>query len=287
MTSPLHTFEATPENFARLVLENSAKGPVLVNYWSPAAGPCRVLMPRLVRLASEYAGRFLLVTINTDEHVRLVREHGVNSVPTVKCFRHGKVVDTIHGAQPDAEFRSLIERHVARASDATHFEAIREYHAGNVERALSLLAQAAMADPQNLRIPADLAKLLILENKFIQAQELLDALPAAAKAEPQIAVLHAHLGFLRTAADAPPQELLEKEILANPQNVEARYQLSALKLVRDDFTGAMDELIEILRCDRDYRDGAARKGLLAIFQLLGNESDLVTRYRGLALDALD
>ncbi len=287
MTSPQHTFAATPENFARLVLENSAKGPVLVNYWSPAAGPCRILTPRLVRLAAEYGGRFLLVTVNTDEHVRLAREHGVNSVPTVKCFRHGKVVDTIHGAQPDAEFRSLIERHVARESDATHFQAIREYHAGNVERALSLLAQAAMADPQNLRIPADLAKLLILERKVIQAQDLLDALPPEAKADPQIAVLYAHLDFIRTAAEAPPQELLEQDIRANPQNVGARYQLSALKLVQDDFGGAMDELVEILRHDRGYRDGAARKGLLAVFQLLGNEGELVARYRGLALDALD
>jgi len=287
MTNSNYTFDATPENFAALVLGNSMKGPVLVNYWSPRAGPCMVLMPRLARLATEYGGKFLLVTVNTDEHARLAREHGVNSVPTVKIFRHGKVVDSVHGAHPDAEFRRLIERHVARESDAAHADAIREYQAGNVERALSLLARAAVSDPQNLRIVADLAKLMILEQRLSQAQDLLDALPVEAKSDSQIAVLRAHLGFLRAAAEAPSREQVEQELRVHPENVEAHYQLSALKLVQDDYAGAMDELLEIMRRDRGYRDDAARLGLLAVFQLLGNEGELVARYRALAMEALD
>lgn len=85
MADSPYVFDATTENFPTLVLENSDKGPVLVNYWSPRAGPCLMLMPRLVRLATEFGGRFLLVMLNTDEFGRLAREHGVNSLPTMNC----------------------------------------------------------------------------------------------------------------------------------------------------------------------------------------------------------
>lgn len=89
MSSSPYVFDATAENFQTLVLENSDKGPVLVNYWSPHAGPCLMLMPRLVRLAGEFSGRFLLVMLNIDFLGRLARDHGVTSIPTVKVFRRG------------------------------------------------------------------------------------------------------------------------------------------------------------------------------------------------------
>ena len=99
MSHSPYVFDATAENFRTLVLENSDKGPVLVNYWSPRAGPCLMLMPRLIRLVTEFGGSFLLVMLNTDDLGRLAREHGVNSLPTIKIFRRGKVVDTLHGAE--------------------------------------------------------------------------------------------------------------------------------------------------------------------------------------------
>jgi len=99
MTNSPYVFDANAENFARLVLENSAKGPVLVNYCCPMAGPCLMLMPRLVRLSGEFGGRFLLVMLNSDELGPLARSHGVVSLPTIKVYRHGKVVDTFHGAE--------------------------------------------------------------------------------------------------------------------------------------------------------------------------------------------
>ncbi len=285
MTGYDHVFSAAPNNFAALVLENSARGPVMVNYWSPRAGPCMVLMPRLIRLAAEYGGRFLLVTVNTDEHALLARGHGVYSVPTVKMFHHGKIVDTVYGALADTEFRSLIDRYIVRESASVHALAIAEHRAGNDDRALTLLTQAVAADPRNARIAVDLAKLLILGRKPVQAESVLDGLSEETRSDPQIATLRAHLGFLRAAAAAPAQEELEQELRAHPENIDARYALSALKLVEDDYAGAMDELIEILRRDRGCN--AARLGLLAVFQILGNESELLTRYRTYALEVMD
>ena len=86
--------DATPENFAELVIGNSMRGPVMVNFWSAKAGPCMKLWPLLEKLAAEYSGKFLLVNLNTDKHGQFARsELGVTSVPTVKMYRNQQVVD--------------------------------------------------------------------------------------------------------------------------------------------------------------------------------------------------
>lgn len=108
MAEPRFVFDATPDNFRTLVLANSEKGPVAVNFWSPRAGPCLMLMPRLLRLAEESGGRFLLARLNTGEFGRLARDWGVTSIPATKIFRHGKVVDTLHGAESEASVRALL-----------------------------------------------------------------------------------------------------------------------------------------------------------------------------------
>jgi putative thioredoxin len=172
------TFDATADNFRTLVLENSDKGRVLVNYWSPRAGPCMVLMPRLVRLATEYAGRFLLVMLNTDELGQLAREHGVNSLPTMKMFWCGRVVDTLHGAESEPALRKFIDKHVGRPADAVQLAAVEAYEAGHMERATALAAEAALEDTENLRIPASVAKLLIQQGRYREAHDLPAALPA-------------------------------------------------------------------------------------------------------------
>ena len=89
MTPARFVFDANRENFPQLVLGNSDKGPVLVYFWTPKAGPCMLLMPRLVQLVEEFSGKFLLVLVNTDEAGQIAHQYGVTSVPTVKFFRNG------------------------------------------------------------------------------------------------------------------------------------------------------------------------------------------------------
>lgn len=288
MANPPYILEANPANFKTLVLENSDKGLVMVYYWSPRAGPCMKLMPRLIRLADEYCGKFLLVLLNTDEHGRLAKdEFGVTSVPTVKSFRHGKVVHTIHGAESDSEFRRIMEKYVPHEASMAQVNASRAYHEeGDVEHACALLAKALVDDPGNSRIALDLAKLLILKADYARAESILQALPPEAREEGEINALLAHAGFLRVAQNAPGIEILERDVEAEPGKLVARYQLSAVKLLRNDFAGAMQQLLEIVRRDRQFREDAGRKGLIAIFNMLGHENELVINYRSLLTEAL-
>jgi len=274
-----YVFDASAENFNRLVLENSYKGPVLVHFWTPKAGPCFILMPRLVKLAGEYGGKFLLVMLNADELPELARRFSVNSVPTVKFFWRGEVAHTIHGADPDSSFREVLDRFIAGDANRAHALGVAAWQSGNVQQARMLLANAALAEPDNLAIPRDLAKLLWSEGEGEQALKLLDSLPPEARDDAMIAPLHAHLKLAETARQAPPLAELDTRITRDPGDLDAHYQRAALLLAADDFAGAMEELLFIARTDRSYRHDLGRISLLALFDLLGSSHPLTRQYR--------
>jgi putative thioredoxin len=276
-----YVFDASAENFRTLVLENSDKGPVLVNYWSPRAGPCLMLMPRLVRLATEFSGRFLLVMLNTDELGQLAREHGVASIPTLKVFRRGQAVDTLHGAESETVLREFINRHVAREAKTKYTAAILAYQRGDLDQAVTQAAEAALAEPDNPRLALDLVKLLVLQRRYAQADGLLKSLPAETRGLPEVRQLSAHVNLIRSAQDAPLPETLMKAIAADPDDLEARYRLSAVMLTQDEYELAMMQLLEIIRRDSSFQHQAGRDGLLAIFTLLGENDERVHRYRTL------
>jgi putative thioredoxin len=276
-----YVFDASAENFRTLVLANSDKGPVMVNFWSPRAGPCLMLMPRLVRLATEFSGRFLLVMLNTDELGQLAREYGVVSIPTLKLFRRGQAVDTLHGAESEAVLREFITRHVVREAEAKYTAAIMAYQRGDLDRAVTQAAEAALAEPDNPHLALDLVKLLILQQRYAQADNLLKSLPAETRELPDVRHLSAHVNLILSAQDAPPSEMLMKAIAADPDDLDARYRLSAIMLTQDEYESAMQQLLEIIRRDGSGFHQAGRDGLLAIFSMLGEDDERVQRYRAL------
>jgi len=261
------------------VLENSHKGPVLVHFWTPKAGPCFILMPRLVKLAAEYGGKFLLVMLNADALPELARRFGVNSVPTVKFFWRGEVAHTIHGADPDSSFREVLDRFIAGDANRAHALGMAAWQAGNSQQARMLLANAAMAEPDNLAIPRDLAKLLWAEGEGEQALKLLDSLLPEARADAAIAPLYAHLNLAETARLASPLADLDARLAHDADDLAARYQRAAVLLAGDDFSGAMADLLAIARTDRGFRNDIGRTSLLALFDLLGSAHPLTRQYR--------
>jgi len=285
-TPPAYILDATAANFGDAVIKNSHKGPVLVNYWSPKAGPCLRLWPVLEDLARSYQGRFLLANVNIDREQRIARDQGVTSVPTVKLYVRGAVVETVHGFDHATAFRRLLDRHVARDSDRLLAEALKLFQAEQHEEAFALMTKAAAADPENPRIPVTHAKLRIRLGHYREAEALLTSLPRSAWGG-EVSQLFAHLGFLLAAQDAPPAAELEVQVAARPDDCEVRYRLAAVRLAADDVEGAMEALLEILRRDRGYRDGMAVRGLSAIFRLLGNDDPRVKAVRGRMLDLLE
>ncbi|MEW6133145.1 MAG: tetratricopeptide repeat protein [Pseudomonadota bacterium] len=271
-----YVFDATAENFQRLVLENSRRGLVLVHFWTPGAGPCMVLMPRLVKLAGEYGGKFLLVMLNTDELGTLARRLGVTSVPTVKFFRRGEVVETVHGAESDNHFRSLLDRFILRDSATLYAQGLAAWQAGRAQDAKRMLATAAVDEPGNAAIPRDLARLLWANGEHEQALQLLESLPAELRAHSEIANLYAHFALAHAAQNAGADV---EARAADAADADARFQLAALRLAQDDMNSALDMLDALDAEHPHYRNGLPRRALLALFDLLGPEHALAREYR--------
>lgn len=277
MPDPAPILKASRDNFDTLVLGNSARGLVLVYFWTPAAGPCMRLMPRLVQLAADYGGRFLLVLANTDELGRIAHTQGVTSVPTVKFYLHGQVVHTLHGAEPDSSFHEALGRFIARPEDRLRTEALRAHRAGRTQEAIQLLAQAAVQQPDSLNIAADLAKLLTLDGQPEQALSLLATLPAEARRDPQVAHLYAHLELVVAASRGPADAA--SRLAADDGDSEARLTLAARALLEDRLDEAMQALLTLACQAPAFRDDIGRRGLLALFDMLGGEHELTRRYR--------
>jgi putative thioredoxin len=268
-----YVFDATRENFDALILGNSMRGLVLANFWSPKAGPCMVLMPRLVKLAAEYGGRFLLVMINTEELGQRARGLGITSVPTVKFFLRGEAVHSIHGAESDATFRAALGRFLANDQDRLRMSALRTHQEGDTEGAIELLARIAVEDPADLAVANDLAKLLTLVGRPHEALALLTALPAPARAQGQIAGLLVHLELI----EAANQNSQEQD--SNVDTPASRLTHAAQALFEDQPEQALAELLELARQSPTFRDDIGRRAMIALFGMLGSEHELTRRFR--------
>jgi len=272
-------FEGTDLNFDQLVLENSRKGLVLVDFWAPWVGPSLRQREMLSKLAADCNGRFLLVTLNTDEQKATAERFAVKSLPSLKLFRARKVVETLHGVQPEGDYRAAVDRHLVALGEKVRVAAGKAWNDGNHDLAIQVLVEGAMAEPGNLEIPAMLGKLLMRLNRFEEARSLLVALPEEARASTPISPLLAHLDFITSASAVEDPAALQQALAADPDDHRKRFQLAAVSLIEDDYDAAVDALMEILRRDRGFDDGAARRCLLAVFDTLGGEHPLVRHYR--------
>jgi len=279
MSASPYILDADADSFQSLVIDGSHRVPVLVDFWAEWCGPCRSLAPVLEKLAEEFQGRFLVVKVDTDREQAVAAQFGIRSLPTVKLFKDGAVVDEFMGAQPESQVRAILERHVSRESDDARVEARALVERGEPEQARAVLEKAHAADPGNSRVVPDLANVLIDLGELTAAKALLDALPVNERAEGEVQAALARLSFADAAAESPEADELAQAVDTNPKDCESRYRLAAIQITRGDYEAALDQFLEILRTDRGFRDDAGRKGLLSVFEMLGSDDPLVGRYR--------
>jgi putative thioredoxin len=238
-----------------------------------------MLMPVLAKLTEEYNGQIRLAKVNSDQQQALAQHYGVRSLPTIKIFKNGDIVDEFMGVQPESVIRQIIERHVDRESDKLRLEAAGASEAGDTELAQELLQRATEMDPTNIKVKVDLARILMEKGEPERAEIILDDLRGEDREEPAVRLLKARLNFGRIASQEPDHLKLEAKVSTDPDDLKARYQLSAHKILEGDFDAAMEQLFEIMRRDQKFEDDAGRKGLLSVFEILGNNDKRVQRYR--------
>jgi len=271
--------EVTAGTFVTEVLEASRQQPVLVDFWADWCQPCRQLSPLLASLAVDLAGKLKVVKINTDTERELAAKFGIRNLPTVMLIKDGQVVDQFSGLVPKSAIQGFLERHLPRTSDSVLQQAQNKADDGDLTGAITVLREALAADPDNDRIPPQLIGLLMKSGEYEQAQQLMNSLPANQQHNEEVKLLRASLTFLDILHDAPDLPTLDRLVETDPGNLESRYQLTAHKVMTGDYETAMEQLLEIIRRDRSFRDDGARKSLLDIFTILGNSGELVKRYR--------
>ena len=264
--------ETTTQTFARDVLEASRSAVVLVDFWAPWCGPCKQLAPVLEKAVSAFAGAVKLVKMNIDEHPEIAGQLGIRSIPAVIAFRQGQPLDGFVGAQTEAQIRTFLERVAGPATDGVAevlAEADAARAAGENDRAMMLYGEVLQQDPTNGAALAGLGHVSLAEGDTEAVRELLASLTDEMRREPAIEALETALKLSDQAHSLGGAAKLRSAVEADPTNLEARFDL-AVALAGEGHRGeAVDELIEIMRRDREWNDGAARKQLIDFFAAWG------------------
>lgn len=277
MTSP-YSFDVAEQDFMQQVVEASMQQPVLVDFWATWCQPCQILKPLLEQITEDYQGKFLLAKVNTEEAQQLAMQLGIRSIPTVKLFKNGEPVDEFMGALPEAEIRAFLDKHIPRESDALIEQAEMLLAQGSAEEALALVKQANQMDPQNTRALVSYARICATTGNLEEAKTVLDALPEESKASPEVTALIAQMEFDSIASAGGTIEELQSRLDKNPDDSEALYQLAAQQMMQGQTEAALENLLTLMKVDRNYNDDAARKMMFKIFDTLGDHP-LVANYR--------
>ena len=226
-------------------------------------------------------------TLSLPKHV-IDERFGVRGIPSVKAFVGGELVDEFSGALPEAEVRAFLERIIPSPAETQRLDALAHYAAtGDAKQALAMLAEASRLDPQHEIIRVDSAGLLIDLKEHDEARRLLDSLSPLAQMDDHVKTLYAKLALTTNGeSDANTQELLQR-IAADSKDSDARLRLARQYIALGQYGEALDQLLEIVRRDRKYKDDGARKTMLQVFSVLGNDNPLVGEYRRKLAGALN
>lgn len=277
-----HTIDVSAADFMQNVVEKSMTQPVLVDFWADWCEPCKMLAPVLEQLAEAYQGQLTVAKVDTDKEQEIAMQLQIRSLPTLKLFVQGQIVDEITGVQPPQAIQAMLEPYLQAAPEESN---VADQHAaqlmasGDVQGALSYLQSQLQEDPENISVITQITECLIHDKQIDNANEFLNAQPDTVKEDDSIIQLIAQVKLLKDTESVDDIETLQQRLANDENDLEAMYQLAIHMTAQDQYEPAMELLLNIIRKDREFMEDGARKKILEIFTLLGSGNDLVRSYR--------
>lgn len=274
-------FEVSEHNFEKLVVQNSYKLPVFVEFMAISSGPCIQMSDEISALAHEFSGDFIFAKIDIDEQLELVKKFDIKNVPSLKVFVNGEVVQTEEGQLTQQELRAVLKPlGVYSQADEMRLQARHKHMAGDTLGAIEVLTQAMLHAPTNIKVAMDMVQIFIDLNELEQAEGLFNQLPDHAKNSEMGKALIGQLTFLSLASKTKGKLELENTLQSNPNDCDAHFDLSVCLIAEKKYEQAVSQLFEIMQINTNYKDGAAREMIINVTNMLApNSPQLASEFR--------
>lgn len=262
-------------DFGEKVVEASQTRPVLVDFWASWCGPCRILGPILEKLATEYEGAFVLAKVDTEANQELAGQFGIRGIPAVKLFRNGVVEDEFVGALPESAIREFLDKHVESALDKALAQVRAHREQGELSSAEALLEPIMLEHGTSPVALLEATRLSLASGKPQEARTHAAAIPITAKEYDQAKAL-GELAELAEVCHAAGNPAAVEE--ATEQDLAAQFARGACLAVGGEYRKALDQFLAIVGRDRKFRDDGARRAMLTVFAVAGDDA-LAREYR--------
>jgi putative thioredoxin len=265
--------------FAKDVIEASRTVPVIVDFWAPWCGPCKTLQPMIEKVVKEAKGAVKLVKIDIDKNQMLAQQLRIQSIPAVYAFFGGRPVDGFMGAVPESQVKAFVDKLIQAAGGAAGgagneiaelLEHAKAAVAENdMETAAQIYSEILGVDPENVPALAGLARYHLHAGDYEQATTLLDQVPAKEKNHADVVAIRATIDLAAKAKEAGPVDDLKAKAAADPKDFQSRLDLALAYWAGGQKQEAIDELLAMIKADRNWNEAAARAQLLKFFEALG------------------
>ena len=273
-----HILDATSATFEAEVVERSKSVPVVVDVWATWCGPCKMLGPVLEKLAREYGGRFVLVKVDSDRSPEIAASLRVRSIPAVFGVRDGQILDSFAGVQPESFIRQWIDRLLPSKAETLVAEG-RSLEASDPEAAAAKFSEALALEPDLSSARVGLARLALAAGRVDEAQAAILELERRGFLEPEAEKLKAELVLKAQAEGASDVDAARAAAEADPRDRALRLRLAEALAAAGRYEEALAIALDLVEVDRKNTGEEARKLMLAVFQLLPEDSDLAFQYR--------
>jgi putative thioredoxin len=269
--------DVTVANFETEVVEASSSIAVLLDFWAPWCGPCKTIGPMLEKLEADYAGRFKLVKINSDDEQQLAAAFGIRSIPTCILMINGQPVDGFMGALPESQLKAFLDKHLPPAEDMPPEDIVEEAAPASAQDQLAALQEAMNKAPDDDNAVFAYLQAALLAGHTEAAKQAFQTVAGKVtlvrRFESVQLILIAMNSIAAGAHISSAKDQFDAKIAANKRDFAARYAYAQALIADAQYTAALDELLEILMRDKLWdkeggQEGKARKLYIAVLDLI-------------------